>query len=303
MLGEIIANSDPGAGIVWVYQKPGTGWASTGAQAAILSVEASTEEPCGLTDPNPPDCSLSNNFTSSVAINGDGSTIVLGYNGAVVNNESRGAVYVFVRPGTGWVDNANGVKLTRSGGAHLDLLGTAVDIRSDDSTIVTSAPQANSLSGAVDVFVKSGSWVSTTQNAELTYAAGGGLLGLGNSVGITSNGSTVVAGGNGRALIFPEPTIRICTPLCHFITHWADRKKSAQLTATDANPIAWPRISGDGEFVAAAGANTQFAQGMLYVFPQPANGGRTASVLSRPPPAPWMTCSASRRSRVRRRSA
>src|SRR5262249_32884326 len=98
VLSEIIANPDPGAGIVWVYQTHGTGWASPGPEAAILSLEASTEEPCGLTDPNPPDCSLSNNFTSSVAINGDGSTIVLGFNGAVVSNESRGAAYVFVRP-------------------------------------------------------------------------------------------------------------------------------------------------------------------------------------------------------------
>src|SRR5262249_13868703 len=150
-------------------------------------------------------------------------------------------------------------------------LGQASSISSDGSTIAAAAPQANGFGGAVDVFVKGASgWVNATQTAELTYAAGDGLLFLGNSVDVSSDGRTVVAGGNGRALIFPEPFRIFCLPNCITVYGWRNVSESAQLTASDGAPIAWTRISGDGTLVAAAGV--QSSPGAIYLFGKPNNG-------------------------------
>ena len=272
VLTDTLPQSDSSAGIVYVYQKPPTGWASTGQFVAILSVTTVTETPCGFSG-NATDCST--DFSSSIAVNGDGSTIVLGYSGALVSGLSRGAAYVFVRPVSGWVNSASPAKLTRSGGAHLDDLGQSVAISSDDSTIAVAAPLANGWAGAVEVFVKGGSsWVSTTPNAELTYAPGDGLLFLGNSVDISSNGGVVVAGGNGRALIFPMPTVRFCAPICFEFPLWVDRNESAQLTTSNGTAIARPRISGDGTRVVASDFESP---GSVYAYIQPASGWASAT--------------------------
>jgi hypothetical protein len=114
-------STNSGAGIIYVYTKPSSGWASTGTQNAILSLYGPTEEPCTGADPNQNDCVTE--FFSSVSVNGNGSIIVLGYAGAVVNSQSNGAAYVFVEPSGGWVSSYTPVKLTASDGAHLDLLG------------------------------------------------------------------------------------------------------------------------------------------------------------------------------------
>ncbi len=272
VLADTLSQSDSSAGIVYVYQKPPTGWASTGQQAAILSLTSVTETPCGFSG-NATDCST--DFSSSIAVNGDGSTIVLGYTGALVSGLSRGAAYVFVRPISGWVNSASPAKLTRSGGAHYDLLGQSVSISSDDSTIAATAPQANGVAGAVDVFVKGGiSWVSATANAELTYAPGNGLLFLGNSVDISSNGGVVVVGGNGRALIFPQPIVQFCAPICFQFPLWVDRYESAQLTTSNGTAIARPRISGDGARVVASDFESP---GSVYAYIQPASGWASAT--------------------------
>jgi len=247
--------SDPGAGIVNVFVKPSTGWATTSQQTAILSL-TSTEDPCanGL---NPAYCSTW--FPSSVSISGDGSTVVLGYSGARVGTEAHGAAYVFVRPAGGWVDNFSPVKLTASPGADLELVGQSVALSSDGTTIAATAPQSGGSAGAVYVFVKpSGGWASTFQNAKLTYAPGDGLSFLGNSVGITSGGDIVVAGGNGRGLIFMRNG-----------AVWINTNESAQLLGSD-GPIGKFTISGDGTVVAAGGL--QSSPGAVYLFVKPVSG-------------------------------
>jgi hypothetical protein len=87
----------------------------------------------------------------------------------------------------------------------LNLLGLGVSMSSDGSTIAATAPQANGFAGAVYVFVQTSGWVDSTQTAKLTYAPGDPYQFLGNSVSINANGSTVVAGGNGKGFVFPEP--------------------------------------------------------------------------------------------------
>lgn len=267
VLTDTLGNVDSAAGIVYVYVKPVSGWASTGQHAAILSLTGITETPCGLSG-NPTDCQT--DATSSIAINGDGSTIVLGYTGALVGGLSRGAAYVFVRPIGGWVNSASPFKLTRSGGGHRDLLGLSVAISADDSTIVATAPQANAFSGVVDLFLKNGSWASATQSAELSYAPGSGLSFLGNSVDTTGNGTTVVVGGSGRVLVFPQPLVDLCSPRgCIAFPLWVDTSDYALLTTSDGTSIARPRISSDGTRIVASDFESP---GSVYAFLRPATG-------------------------------
>ncbi|HTR35624.1 MAG TPA: FG-GAP repeat protein, partial [Bryobacteraceae bacterium] len=89
-------------------------------------------------------------------------------------------------------------KLTASDGAASDGLGYSVGISGDDSTIVAGAYAAtingNSYQGAAYVFVKpGGGWTTATQTAKLTASDGASNNKLGQSVGVSSDGSTIVA--------------------------------------------------------------------------------------------------------------
>ncbi|MBY0399606.1 hypothetical protein K2X89_04880, partial [Myxococcota bacterium] len=140
------------------------------------------------------------------------------------------------------------------------------------STIAAAAPQANGFLGAVDVFLKGGSgWTNQTQSAELTYTPGNGLVFLGNSVDVNANGTLVVAGGNGRALVFPQPRVQFCFRggICSLVDLWVDRNESAILSGANGNPIAWPRLSEDGTKIVAAGFESI---GTLYTFLRPSGG-------------------------------
>jgi Bacterial Ig-like domain (group 3)/FG-GAP repeat len=262
-------STNSGAGLIYVYSKPSAGWASTGTYNAILSLYGPTEEPCGPDDPNQNDCVTE--FFSSVSVNGNGSIIVLGYAGAVVNSQSNGAAYVFVEPVGGWVSSYTPVKLTASDGAHLDLFGQYVSISSDGFTIAAAAPQNNGYAGAVYVFIQgSNGWVNSTQNAKLTYASGDPYEFLGNSVGVTSNGNAVIAGGNGRGFVFLPEILHLCfNGICSVDTFWRNTSESAQLSGSD-GPIGHFTISGDGSTIAAGGLES--SPGEAYLFVQPANG-------------------------------
>jgi len=100
-------------------------------------------------------------------------------------------------------------KLSASDGATDDSLGASVGVSADGSTVVAGAPQPTVGSkGAVYVFVKpAGGWSSGTQAAKLTASDGtaGDQAGLGWSVGISSDGSTVVAGAPQGALRSSPP--------------------------------------------------------------------------------------------------
>src|SRR5581483_11735682 len=271
VLSNTFPKTDSGAGLVDVFVKPSTGWATTTAygQYAILSLD-STETPCNQTDANPNDCSTI--FPSSMSISGDGSVIALGYTGGLVNNLSDGAVYVFVRPSTGWADNYQPIKLTASDGAHLDFLGFAVSVNSDGTVIAATANQANGYAGAVYLFFEpNGGWANETQGAKLTYAPGDGYSFLGNSVGISGDGHTVVAGGNGKGFIF-LPTPRLFCIIgggCTTEYLWSNRSEAAQLSGSD-QPISRFTISADGNTIAAA-AEQQNSPGVVYLFPKGAS--------------------------------
>jgi hypothetical protein len=237
---------------------------------------------------------------TSVAISGDGSTIVAGAPQATggLEHESPnvGAVYVFVTSGTGWANATETATLSAANGGAWDYLGASVAVSNDGSTIVAGAPHnasSHSGSGAAYVFVRPPTgWAERTSTAELT-ASSGGADWTGSSIAISGDGSTVAVGspqatiegheGQGAAYVFARPG-----------GGWGSgeqpQHQTAKLTASDGaaddglggdnggNAIA---VSSDGSTVAAGAATATasgcpgeclFGPGAVYVFAEPALG-------------------------------
>ena len=185
-------------------------------------------------------------FGLSVAISG--STVVVG---APIKNSVLGAVYVFVRSGTAWSQQA---ELTASDGAPGDEFGWSVAI--SRSTVVVGAPIKNSAVGAAYVFVRSGgAW---SQQAELTASDGTPRDEFGLSVAIS--GAAVVVGAPGK-----NSSTGVAYVFVRSGTAWSQQ---AELTASDGAPgdfFGFPvAISGATLVVGAFGKNS--SAGAAYVF-------------------------------------
>ena len=131
------------------------------------------------------------NFGCSVAVSGDGSTVVIGANR---DDSDRGSVYVFTRAGSSWTQQA---KLTASDGAVYDQFGNSIAISGDGNSVVIGAyadSDRGNFSGSVYVFVRSGS--SWTQQAKVRASDGAFADFFGYSVAVSSDGSTAVIGAN-----------------------------------------------------------------------------------------------------------
>ena len=165
-------------GAVYVFTKSGSGW----TQAAKLVASDGTQY---------------DGLGSSVAISEDGSTVVAAAPYATVNsNQYEGAVYVFVKPPSGWSDTTDfAAKLTVSvgNGRMNDYLANALSVGGDSSTVAAAALYSY---GSVYVFVKQGdSWTNENESANLVPSDGSmNNPVLSYSVGVSEHGSTVAAG-------------------------------------------------------------------------------------------------------------
>jgi hypothetical protein len=152
-----------------------------------------------LRDPAPP--ATAPNFGTSVAMSGDGATIVVG---APVNT-GGGQALVFVRSGTTWTRQQT---LSRPGGAVGDQFGAAVAIATDGSCIAVGAPSASGggvdTSGAAHVFTRSGS--TWSHLAEMNPPSRTAFGHFGTSMAIGGSNRIVVgapdAGTGGAAYLF-----------------------------------------------------------------------------------------------------
>jgi len=134
------------------------------------------------------DGALFDNFGASVAL--DGSTLVIGANGATVGgNPAQGAVYVFTESNGTWTQTQ---KLTANDGAAYDNFALSVALKG--STILVGSPRAtiggNAGQGALYVFTESnGTW---SQTQKLTASDGATNDSFGESVAL--EGSTALIG-------------------------------------------------------------------------------------------------------------
>src|SRR6059058_5535853 len=181
------------------------GVASQGAAYVFTQSDGTWSESQKLTAS---DGALFDNFGASVAL--DGSTLVVGANGATVGgNAAQGAVYVFTESNGTWTQTQ---KLTANDGAAYDNFGLSVALKG--STILVGSPRAaigaNAGQGALYVFTESnGTW---SQTQKLTASDGATNDSFGESVAL--DGSTALIGAynatinghtwQGAAYIFTE---------------------------------------------------------------------------------------------------
>lgn len=159
-------------------------------------------------------------FGDAVALSGDGTTLAVGARGeesdangvngdqANTGASSAGAVYVFVRSGSTWTQQAY-VKASNS--ADSDSFGSALALSDDGNTLVVSAPnedssavgvggeqdnEAASGAGAVYVFARSGS--NWTQQAYVKASNTQTSDGFGDAVALSGDGNTLAVGATGE---------------------------------------------------------------------------------------------------------
>jgi hypothetical protein len=237
---------DGAPGAVYVFTRPATGW-HTETQAAKLTAFHG-----GPTA----------NLGASVAISGN--VIASGAPEATIGGQQiQGAVYMFVKPGTGWHNETQAAKLTASDGAQLDTLGDTVGI--SGATVVAGAGTAtvngNTNQGAAYVFTKpTTGWHNETQAAKLTASDGAANAFFATTAAVS--GTTIIAGApdanqnQGAAYIFTKPT-----------TGWHNETQAAKLTTTPGGAGllgAYVTLSGP---LAAASANN-----VIYLFAKPTTG-------------------------------
>ena len=200
--GNQADNSAASSGAVYVFVRGGTVW----AQQAY--VKASNTGASDL-------------FGTSVSLSGDGNTLAVGANGEASNATGvggsqadnsaadSGAVYVFMRIGTVWTQQAY-VKASNTGAG--DRFGTSVSLSGDGNTLSVGAVaeasnatgiggnQADNsafLSGAVYVFARIG--ITWTQQAYVKASNSGASDRFGTSVSLSGDGNTLSVGAVGEA--------------------------------------------------------------------------------------------------------
>ncbi len=256
----VVGATAGGAGAVYVFSEPASGgWQDTTETAKLT----------------PSDGVNNDAFGASVAVSGDGDTIVVG---SPHHDSDTGAVYVFSKPVTGgWQNATETAELTASDGTANDDFGASVAVSGDAGTIVSGAPShtdgANAQGGAAYVFSKpaSGGWQNTTETAELTPSSAVAYGEAGNSVATSDDGSTVVVGAPGfwvgtaavpAVYVFAEPPSG----------GWQTTTTGATLTESSS-----PSYDRFGTHLAISGDASTLAVGApgsgTYVLSQSASGG------------------------------
>jgi hypothetical protein len=177
-------------GAAYVFEKPGSGWVNT-TQTAELSAS------------NP---SATSNFGFSVSISG-GAVVVRNPDETVGRNQNQGALYVFVKPTSGWKNTTQTAELTVSNGRGNDSL-TSANRRSRNATpdnlgwsvfvsghsVVAGAPGHNYGTGAAYVFLKpTGGWRPTSR-FDASFTAKGGKRGDAFGQSVSTTGSNILVG-------------------------------------------------------------------------------------------------------------
>ena len=253
-----LKNSDGcGQGAIFVFVKPASGWADMTETAMLTASDGQPGEYLG----------------ESVAISDDGSTVVGGAPKWPADDTGKGALYVFVKPRTGWVDGTESARLNATDtGTNL---GQSVAM--SGRTIVGGAEYFNGFQGAAYVFVEPRTgWANMTQMARLTPSDGKGGF-MGDSVSVTAD--TVVAGapitgaggaGNG-AYVFVKPK-----------SGWKDRTEAAKLTASHGTGFELGYSVSISAGTVAVGARLRsHNNGAVYVYVQPTHGWRSMTETAR----------------------
>jgi len=210
-------------------------------------------------------------FGNSIAISGD--TIVVGAPFA-----RPAAVYVFVKPASGWADTpVFDAKLTASDGVPSDGFGQSVAVSGD--TVFVGASQLNSGSkGAAYVYVEPASgWASTSAfDAKLTAFDGSTGDGFGATLAVSGDtivvgafNAEIAAGRRGALYVFEMPA-----------SGWASTSAyEARLTASGGGvgDAFGSSLAVSGDTVVGGAPGAESGRGAAYVFMKPVSGWSSTS--------------------------
>lgn len=193
------------AGTVYIYEKPGGGWATTSTEDHFIQGS---------------NIHGSRFFGRSCSLNTDGTLLAVGASGELFDGGSaEGAVHVFSFNGTSWSEDAVLRGLDANGG---DSVAAGMAMTRDGATIVATAfgwdDVANNV-GCLYVWERpSSGWVDSSSPDRLTDTnspAAGDNLGFSSSVihpiGIANDGRKIIAGAPqkgtaGNAILFDDGT-------------------------------------------------------------------------------------------------
>ena len=208
-----------------------------------------------------------------VAVAADANTAAVG---APYINSGEGAVYVYVKPPTGWRNMTETAKLTASDAASYNYFGWSVAISGDIIVVgaVWGTVGSNLQQGATYVFVRpKNGWHNMTETAKLTASDGAARDNLGWSVAI--QGDTVVAGAvsaniegknqyQGAVYVFVKPA-----------GGWKGMTQTAKLNASA--PMKFDELGtavsiDTNTIMATAIGDYTVGPGKAYIFVEPPNG-------------------------------
>ncbi|MDE2180364.1 MAG: hypothetical protein KGJ40_05895, partial [candidate division NC10 bacterium] len=246
-------------GAAYVFIKSGASWESTTEAAKLTASDGAADDRFGV----------------RVAISASGDTIVVG---AFDQRNSRGAAYVFVKPG-GWTGGLHeSAKLLAGNSAANDAFGLGVAISASGDTIVVGAPthpyNPKDEPGAAYVFNKpGGGWTGLlTENTKLTASDGAANDFFGFGVAISASGDTIVVGafgagaGQGAAYVFTGAD-----------GAWIQQAILAASDGAQFNELGVAvAMNGVGDTIVAgawrANVGSQAYQGAAYVYAKPTTG-------------------------------
>jgi RHS repeat-associated protein len=180
-------NNKTNVGAVWIFTHSGGTWSQ---QAKLTGSEESGE----------------GHFGDSVSLSSNGNLVVIGGEG---DSSSTGAAWIFTRSGSTWTQQAKLTGKEETGAGHF---GSSVAVSANASTVLVGGEADNTNVGAAWVFTetevttekkvgctttitKTKAW--TQQGAKLTGSEEKGEGDFGDSVALSSEGSTALIGGRG----------------------------------------------------------------------------------------------------------
>jgi len=206
--------------------------------------------------------------TQSLALSADGTTALVGEPSA---NNGVGAVAVFTRSAGVWSQQGTLVSSDSVGAAKQ---GWAVALSADGNIALVGGPGDNQFAGAAWLFARSGG-IWTEQGSKLTGSGAAGPAHQGMSVGLSSDGNTVLIGG-------PDDNVNQGAAWVFTRSGLAWTQQGSKLTGSGAAGAAeqgWSvALSGDGNTALLGGWVDNGTVGATWVF------ARSAGVWSQQGP-------------------
>ncbi len=158
------------AGAAYVFLRTGTSWAQ---EVKITANDKAVDDRLGM----------------SIAMSSDGARIAIGATGVDTNFNAVGAVYIFLRSGVTWNQEA---KMMASDNIDGISFGVSVSINTDGSKVIAGSELIDAGRGAAYVFSRTG--ISWTEEAKLTPNDAAVSDNFGGAVSISGDGFTMIIG-------------------------------------------------------------------------------------------------------------